>query len=295
MRLGERRRALAREVAGQRPVSDPVRRQVDAAGLEQCDSLGAAGEVAPGDVEQRAEQRRPHHRLILGERVGDRARRRRAGRRRGSAAARTGPASVKLQPTISSKPRSRIASSARRRSRCGRVSPPTWPIAGRQGRWQVLVEAVDPADLLDQVDLAGDVAVAVGRDLDQELAVGGVDVEPEPLEVGDLVGLLHLHPEQLPDPLLAQADVMVGRDLGGDVDRPGHQLRAAELDEQPRSDPICARMQSSGWSCFSNRERGLGAEAERCARCGGCWSRSSSRPRAAPGSSPRRPRRPGRP
>ena len=32
-----------------------------------------------------------------------------------------------------------------------------------QGARQVLVEAVDPADLLDQVDLAGDVVVAVGR------------------------------------------------------------------------------------------------------------------------------------
>ena len=124
---------------------------------------------------------------------------------------------------------------------------------GRQGRGQVLVEAVDPADLLDQVDLAGDVAVAVGRDLDQELAVGGVDAEPEPLEVGDLVGLLDLHPEQLADSLLAQADVVVGRDLGGDVDRPRHQLRAAELDQQPRGDRSGARMQSSGCSPFSNR------------------------------------------
>ena len=37
---------------------------------------------------------------------------------------------------------------------------------GQSGR-QVLVEAVDSPHLLDQVDLAGDVVVAVGRDLDR--------------------------------------------------------------------------------------------------------------------------------
>ena len=166
VRLGDRRRPLAGEVAGQRTAARAggrVAAQVDAAGLEQGDALGAAGEVARGDVEQRAEQGRPHRRLVLGERVGEHDRRRPAGRRRGSAAAPASPGSVKLQPTISSKPRSRSASSARRRSRCSRLRPPTRPADRRQRRRQVLVEAVDAADLLDQVDLAGDVVVAVGR------------------------------------------------------------------------------------------------------------------------------------
>ena len=46
--------------------------QVDAAGLEEGHLLRVAREVALGGVQQRAEQVRPHHGLILGERVGDR-------------------------------------------------------------------------------------------------------------------------------------------------------------------------------------------------------------------------------
>src|SRR4029077_21274271 len=48
------------------------------------------------------------------------------------------------------------------------------PSRPRQGRGQVLVESVDARHLLDQVDLPGDVVVAVGRHLDEEgVGVGG--------------------------------------------------------------------------------------------------------------------------
>jgi hypothetical protein len=108
----------------------------------------------------------------------------------------------------------------------------------RQRRRQVLLEAVDSADLLDQVNLAGDVIVAHGRDLDLEVLAIDLDAEAEPRQVGGLVGLLDPHPQQSLDPCRAQLYPRRRRDLGGDVDRPRHQLRATELDQQPRGDPL---------------------------------------------------------
>ena len=148
------------------------------------------------------------------------------------------PGSVKLQPTTWSKPRSRSTSSARRRRRCSRLRPPTSPRRRGQRRRQVLVDAVDPGHLLDQVDLAGDVVVAVGRDLDLEVIAVGRDPEAEPLQVGGLVGLGDRHPQQALDPGRPQVYPPRLGDLGGDVDRPRHQLRPAELDQQPRGDPL---------------------------------------------------------
>ena len=136
--------------------------QVDAAGLEEGDGVGAAGEVALGDVEQRAEQGRPHRRLVLGERVGENDAF--GARIVGGDPQPPGLAgSVKLQPTTSSKPRSRIASSARRRSRWSRLSPPTCPATAGRVLGRCSSRPWTRADLLDQVDLAGDVVVAVGR------------------------------------------------------------------------------------------------------------------------------------
>ena len=94
-------------------------------------------------------------------------------------------------------------SSARRRRRLLAGKPPDRAGGVGQGGRQVLVEAVDPPHLLDQVDLAGDVVVAVGRDLDLEVVAGRLDPEAEPLQVGDLVGLLDRHAEQALDPRAA--------------------------------------------------------------------------------------------
>ena len=94
------------------------------------------------------------------------------------------------------------------------------------------VESVDASDLLDQVDLAGDVVVAVGRHRDLEIVASGLGGEAEPLQVGDLVGLGDRHAEQSLDPLAAQGQLPRPGDLGGDVDRPRHQLGATELDDQ---------------------------------------------------------------
>ena len=75
------------------------------------------------------------------------------------ASSRSGSAgSVNDQPTTSCSPRPTSTSSARRRSRCARVSRPgspvrfSWIVAGS------FSSAVEPRDLLDQVGLARDVA-----------------------------------------------------------------------------------------------------------------------------------------
>ena len=46
-------------------------REVDAAGLEERDVLSAAGEIALGDVQQRAEDGRAHHGLVLRKGIGE--------------------------------------------------------------------------------------------------------------------------------------------------------------------------------------------------------------------------------
>ena len=168
--------------------------------------------------------------------------------------------------------------------------------AGKGGR-QVLVEPVDAGDLLDQVDLAGDVEMPVGRHGDGErAAVGtGMDGEAESIEVlGGALGL-DLHAEQ---------GVTAARPVG-QVERRHRSLGASTsivpgTSRAPQSSTISfdatrwARIARSGWSCFSNR---VDASERRPAgsRCGGCWCRSRSPPRAAPASSSPRPRRPDRP
>ena len=145
---------------------------------------------------RRARTRRPRAGRRRGRGCG---RRRRAGRRSGRCASPTarpkagcgpGPArcgrarrrhrgtgSTKLQATASSRPASRSRSSRRRSSCWWRSRRPTVPFAPATGqrRRQMLVETVDPRDLLDQVDLAGDVEVAVGRHGDDDLPVLGAD------------------------------------------------------------------------------------------------------------------------
>ncbi len=231
MRLGERRRPLPRERLRRRDV------QVDAAGLEEGDGAGVAGEVAGGDVEQRAEQERPHRRLLLGERVGEQD-------GVGARVVRGDPQPPGLARVGEAPADDLVEAEAAQ----GVLGPPAQPLLAAeaadplprrgQRRRQVLVESVDPADLLDQVDLAGDVVVAVGRDLHLEVLAVDLDAEAEPLQVGGLVGLRDRHPQQALDPGRPQADPRRRRDLGGDVDRPRHQLRPAELDQQPRGEPL---------------------------------------------------------
>ena len=65
-----------------------------------------------------------------------------------------------------------------------------------QRRLQMGRVAVDATDLLDQVHLASDVVMAMNRHDGLDALIRFAHVEPEPLEVSDLVGLRDLHPQQ---------------------------------------------------------------------------------------------------
>ena len=113
------------------------------------------------------------------------------------------------------------------------MSRPDGALARRQRRRQ-LVEAVDAGDLLDQVRLALDVGVAPGRHAPPVSRV----LEAEPLE--DLGHALRRDAlaEQPLHALLAQPDHARLRRVRVDVDRAGHEARAAQLDHQPSGEPL---------------------------------------------------------
>ena len=121
----------------------------------------AAGEVVPGGVEQRAEQRRPHHRLLLGERVGDRDRPR--ARVAGGDPQPPGLAGVGEAPAddlVEAEVAQRVLGPAPQPLLAGRAADLPRARAGSVvGRCSS--KPWIAADLLDQVDLAGDVVVAV--------------------------------------------------------------------------------------------------------------------------------------
>jgi hypothetical protein len=73
----------------------------------------------------------------------------------------------------------------------------------RQPARDVVRVTVDAADLLDQVDLAGDVVIAVRRDLGLEVLSLGGDGELQPAQVLLAVLTRDRHAEQALDPLAA--------------------------------------------------------------------------------------------
>ena len=137
--------------------------EVDGARLEQREVGGAARGVVAGGVEQRAEQQRAHD--PTGPRTAGcaGARSAGAGRPRAAAGGRPRPGAWKLQPRISSSPAPASASSARRRTRCVGGQAPAAVAAARAASAGRRSSAVDPRDLLDEVDLARHVVAAPVR------------------------------------------------------------------------------------------------------------------------------------
>ncbi len=160
-------------------VGEARRGAVDAARLEDPHGLRAAGEVELRRVEQRAEQRRAHDRQRLRERVFDRddvshrviCREAKAVEERGIGEAPAGD----LRQAAGGQ---RVLEAARQLLG---VREATGGAIARGQRRRQAVEAVDPCDLLDQVDRPGDVARAeVGR-RDKQTLVVAVDGEFERL------------------------------------------------------------------------------------------------------------------
>ena len=139
---------------------------------------------------------------------------------------------------------------------------PDLPGAAGSVDGQVRVVAVDAADLLDQVDLAGDVVVAVD----------GHRRPPGPRRRARrrsraARGSAAWSACGSPCRAAARPARRAGRaawlrrDLGGDVDRPRDQLRAAELDHQPRGDPLAPACEL-GVELLLEAGGGLRAQAE---------------------------------
>ena len=113
----------------------------------------------------------------------------------------------------------------------------------RQGGRKVLVVAVNATHLLHQVGLAADVVVAVDGNLGHQVVALALDPEAEPLQVRRAQLGRDPHPEQRVGAPRAQPHSARSRQLGGGVDRPGHQLRPAHLDHQLRRDALGADRQ----------------------------------------------------
>jgi hypothetical protein len=260
--LGGWGRALSGEATrqGLLPPAAIRRREVNPARLEEGDAAGATGEAPPGSVEQGAEQRGPHRRLVFGKRIGEANRLgarvlRRDPQPRGLPGIGEAPADDLVEAQVTDL----VLGAAAQSLLTGQT--PALPGGVRQGGRQVLVESVDPRDLLDQVSLPGDVEVAVGRRAHLEVPVPPFDPETETLQIAGLVGLVDLHPEQAADPLRSQADRVRGRWLGGDIDRARDEPGAAELDHQPRGDPLGAKAEV-GVELLLEARGGLRAEPE---------------------------------
>ena len=119
-------------------------------------------------------------------------------------------------------------------------------------RGQVLVEPVDAGDLLDQVDLADDVEVAVGghRRLDLRVAA---DVEPEPLQV--LLGIARAGPPCRAANRSGRGGrrPTAARSAAASTSIVPGTSRAPQSSTSSFEATACARIVRSGWSCFSNR------------------------------------------
>ena len=178
-----------------------------------------------------------------------------AGRRRRSSTA----GSAKVQPAISQRPRAASASSARRRRRWPWVGRPATPVRGGSVAGS-RSEALDPRDLLDQVDLAGHVAAAKMRHRRPQRLV---DLETERGE--DLAGSAP-RGSRAPSTCSRRAGRRV---IGGGSGpgpptsiMPGSSAGAAQLDEERARDDLPLRRREPGEPLLET-PRGLAAPAER--------------------------------
>ena len=262
---------LGRRMAGGR-----IGRQVDGAGLEQPDRLGAAAAVGPRDVEQRSEQRRPQPRLLGRHRVLQLDRRPLGDPQLPGA---VGPLEAPADDLMQALRGERVAGGSPQPLAIGQ--PPEGAVARGQRRRQRL-ERPEPRHLLDQVGLAGHVGAPerghghvepVGRIGDAELERGQ-----------DLAATLdrNLDAEQARDLGAAQADRLRLGPRAADVDRAGQQTERRRHRSSAAS-PARARRAPARAPTASRTGSTPPSAARASARCGGCWRRTSWPPPSAPG------------
>ena len=168
-----------------------------------------------------------------------------------------------------------------RRRRCSRVSPPTaWRRDGQ--RLRKLVEAVHADDLLDHVRLARHVVVAEVRRLDRERRRCSTRRRTR---AGSRIAADCSVSIRSPSRRSTRSCRSVIRvRLGSfrrDVDRARHHARAAELDHQPRREPLRPKRQLRMELLLEARAR-LRAQAELLRRLEDVAARSRSPPPSRP-------------
>ena len=209
---------------------------VDGAGLEQREVGPAAGDVVARGVEQRAQERGAHHRVVLAHRVleGHEAPARVVGRQ-AQPVGQPGVGEAPAHDLVQAAADERVDGAAAQALPDGQ--PPRAAAAlGQRGRQ--LLEAVDARDLLDEVGLASDVVAPEGGHEHVEAARRLLDAEAQRAQDLGLARARDRAPEELLDAVLAQADDDAGRAVAADVDRAGHEPRAGQLEHQPRGDDL---------------------------------------------------------
>ncbi len=216
--------------------------------------------VACGAVEQRAEQRGAQQRVLLRQRVlqGHSIRQARVVLAQAQAAeglARgEGPPHRLIQPA----PHQRVHRAAAQALLVREQARGT--VAGQRGG--KLLQAVDAGDLLDQVRLARYVRTPQGGHGDVE-AVGRLPhLEIECLQDLHLACAGHGHAEDRLHARLAQPDHLRRGRLGPDVDRPGQERGAAQLDHQAGRERLRVVTLLGGEALLEARG-GLAAQPER--------------------------------
>ncbi len=237
-----------------------VARAVDRGGLEQPEVAVAAGHVRGGGVQERAEDRRAQDRLPLAHRVlhlDDVAQR---------AVARD--AQTVEQRAVGEAPARDLVEPAADEDvlrappdPLGRGQHADRALARGQRRGEVLVDAVQARDLLDEVRLAGDVLAAPVRHRDVEPVAGLRHAEAERTQVLGLLRARDRDAEQPLDARLAQPQHRGLRSGAADVDRARQEPRARELDEQRGGDRLRVH-RPLGREALLVAGAGLGAQAE---------------------------------
>ncbi len=230
-------------------------RAVDRAELEQPHVLHPARRVAAQRVQQRAEQRRAHHGLLLGHRVLE----------------LDGALAVQPEPPGRLARREAPADGLGDAGAAqGVLEPAPQPLRGREAadraaargqRGGDALEAPQARDLLDEVGLAADVVAPPGGHGDVEAVLGLGHAEAQPGEDAVRVGARDGRAEQALRAGVAQPQRDRVRAGAADVDRPAHRPRAAELDHQLRGDGL-ALDALLGLQLLLEAARGLRAQAQ---------------------------------
>ena len=211
-----------------------------------------ARDVVTGGVEQRAEQGRAHDRLVCGKGVFD---------LNDVAQSMVGTQQQPVeQRGLGEAPADDLVQAAADERVLGvaahalGVGQSARGATARGQRDRQALQTVDAGDLLDQVDLAGDVLAADGRRCRLQAVgdLGGLKVERG--EDLGLAGAGDLDAEDRAHARLAQADRGRRCALAADVDRAGKHARAAALDHAAGSRPPAPSQHCSGASPFSKRE-----------------------------------------